>query len=101
MEIQQGEIVRRLETLERKQESFVPYPTIKAEMDGISDEIAELEKRMNAIELKIATSEIERKAFVSRIGSMEDTIKWVVRLIIGTVILTLMGAALKGGLDGF
>jgi hypothetical protein len=35
-----------------------------------------------------------------RLGSIEDTLKWLVRLILSALILALMGFAIGGGLAG-
>lgn len=98
MEIQQGEILRRLEILERRQESFVPGNRVETDFLEINREIAELEKRIGKVELKLATAEVERASVSSRIGLMEDTQKWIVRLIIGAVLLALIGTVMRGGI---
>lgn len=95
--LQQADLLRRLEAVERKQEDYVGANKIESGFDNINKDVDELEKRIAQIELKIATSEIERTNVASRVGSMEDTQKWIVRLIVGGVLLALLGAVLQGG----
>lgn len=99
MDIQQGEVVRRLETLERKFESVAPYSVIQAEFESLDKEIQFLEKRINALELKINTLDVEKSNQKAKIDGIEDTIKWIVRLVMGAIILALVGTVLKGGFD--
>ena len=57
-----------------------------------------IEKRMGAVETKSAIDEVHRKNVETRLGGIEDSLKWLVRLIIGALVLAAMGFALGGSL---
>lgn len=42
--------------------------------------------------------ENDLKSIDKRLSGIEDTLKWLVRLVIGALILAVTGFALKGGL---
>ena len=73
----QEAVIRRLTNLE---ESY----------KGISD-------RINSLEKQDAVDEVHRSNVENRLSSIEDTLKWLVRLIIGAIILAAIGFALGGG----
>ena len=56
-----------------------------------------LSERLTLLEIKSATDEVHRNNVETRLGSIEDTLKWLVRLIIGALILATIGFALGGG----
>lgn len=57
-----------------------------------------IEKRLQSLELRNAVDEVHRCNVEDRLGSIEDTLKWLVRLIIGALTLSAIGYAVKGGL---
>lgn len=54
--------------------------------------------RMRDIELQNASVEAHKANVEFRLKGIEDSLKWVVRLIIGAILLGLIGFALGGGL---
>ncbi len=58
----------------------------------------QVERRLNALETRIAVDEVHRAMVEKRLHSIEDTLKWLVRLVIGSVLLGLVAFALRGGL---
>lgn len=54
--------------------------------------------RMSQIEIKAATDEVHRENVEKRLSSIEDTLKWLVRLIIGALLLGLIAFFTGGGL---
>ena len=58
---------------------------------------AAIEKRMGAVETKSAIDEVHRKNVETRLGSIEDSLKWLVRLVLGACVAAAMGFALSGG----
>jgi hypothetical protein len=61
---------------------------------------AQAERRLNALETRTAVDEVHRAMVEKRLHSIEDTLKWLVRLVFGALILGLMGFVLRGGLAG-
>lgn len=57
-----------------------------------------LEKRMAAVETKSAVDEVHRENVEQRLGGIEDTLKWLVRLILGALVLAVVAFALGGGM---
>ena len=58
-----------------------------------------MEKRLQSLELRSAVDEVHRGGVETRLRGIEDTLKWLVRLIIGALVLGLIAYALKGGLQ--
>lgn len=56
-----------------------------------------IENRINILETRNAVEEVHRINVESRLTSIEDTLKWLVRLIIGAFVLAVLAYALKGG----
>lgn len=55
------------------------------------------EQRLVALETHQAVESVHRGNVENRLGSIEDTLKWLVRLIIGGMVGALVAFALKGG----
>jgi len=56
-----------------------------------------IEKRLQGLELRSAVDEVHRTNVEGRLGAIEETLKWLVRLIIGAFLMGAMAYALKGG----
>ncbi len=55
------------------------------------------DQRLVALETHTAIESVHRQNVEGRLGGIEDTLKWLVRLIIGGMLLAILGYALKGG----
>jgi hypothetical protein len=55
------------------------------------------EIRLSALETRSAVDEVHRANVSQRLGYIEDTLKWVVRLIIGAVLMAVIAFVLRGG----
>ncbi len=55
--------------------------------------------RVGALEQSSAAEEVHRTNTAKRLSSIEDTLKWLVRLILGALVLGLIGFALQGGFN--
>ncbi|ROT95849.1 pseudouridine synthase [Histidinibacterium lentulum] len=58
-----------------------------------------VDRRLAALETRGAVDDVHRAAVEKRLSAIEDTLKWLVRLILGTLVLGVMAFALGGGLD--
>ena len=58
------------------------------------------ERRLNALETRTAVDEVHRAMVEKRLHSIEDALRWLVRLVFGALILGLVGFALRGGMAG-
>lgn len=56
-----------------------------------------VEKRLQSLELRGAVDEVHRLNVEKRLGGIEETLKWLVRLVIGALIMGLIAYALRGG----
>ena len=56
-----------------------------------------LEKRVTALETRGEVDAVHRENVNTRFLAIEDTLKWLVRLIIGALIMAAVGFALQGG----
>ncbi len=57
-----------------------------------------IEKRLQSLELRNAVDEVHRCNVEDRLGSIEDTLKWLLRLIIGALLMAVVAYALQGGI---
>lgn len=57
-----------------------------------------VEKRLQSLELRSAVDEVHRTNVEQRLGGIEESLKWLLRLIVGALIMGMITYALKGGL---
>lgn len=63
------------------------------------DWMREVEKRIAKLEMQAAIELVHRANVEQRLCAIEDTLKWLVRLIIGTLLMAAIAYALRGGLS--
>jgi hypothetical protein len=65
----------------------------------MSDEWTRLiERRLSDIETRNAVDEVHRHNVEKRLGSIEDTLKWLVRLVLGALIAAALALVVGSGL---
>ena len=74
----------------------LPLMNGAAAMDA--DWPSKVERRIVALETRIAVEGVHRENVADRLSAIEDTLKWLVRLIVGALLLGLIGFVLQGGL---
>lgn len=57
-----------------------------------------IERRLSAIETRSAVDEVHRHNVEKRLGSIEDTLKWLVRLVLGALIAAALALVVGGGI---
>lgn len=63
----------------------------------MEDILASLDRRITALETRDAVSEVHHETTMKRLDSIEDTLKWLVRLVIGGLLMAAVGYAVNGG----
>ncbi|WP_099823509.1 hemolysin XhlA family protein [Oceaniglobus indicus] len=58
-----------------------------------------IEARLTATETRQAVEEVHRLNVEKRLAAIEDTLKWLVRLIIGAIVLSVLAFAMQEGLS--
>ncbi len=58
-----------------------------------------IEKRLQSLELRSAVDEVHRSNVEGRLTGIEESLKWLVRLIIGALVMAFIVYTLKGGLS--
>lgn len=58
----------------------------------------QVERRLGAMETRTAVDEVHRSSVERRLSGIEDTLRWLVRLVIGALMLALVAYAIRGGL---
>jgi hypothetical protein len=66
---------------------------------NVDRRLGQIDARLTRVETKNAVDEVHRTNVEKRLGGIEDTLKWLVRLIMGALILAVVGFMLRGGLD--
>ncbi|MEL6840245.1 MAG: hemolysin XhlA family protein [Pseudomonadota bacterium] len=61
------------------------------------DWVDDLERRVIALETRNAVDEVHRTNVAERLSAIEDTLKWLVRLIIGGLLMAAVTYAVQGG----
>ena len=64
-------------------------------MEG--DRIDQLTRRISSLETRNAVEEVHRTNVSDRLTAIEDTLKWLVRLIIGGLLMGALAYAVQGG----
>lgn len=62
-----------------------------------NDWIDQIERRLVALETRNAVDEVHRGNVSDRLSAIEDTLKWLVRLIIGGLLMAALTYAVQGG----
>jgi hypothetical protein len=57
-----------------------------------------LESRLRQLETRNAVDAVHRDNVANRLGAIEDTLKWLVRLVIGGMLMAVVSYAVQGGL---
>lgn len=57
-----------------------------------------IETRLIATETRHAVDEVHRLNLEKRLGGIEDALKWLVRLVIGGIVMGALAFVLQGGL---
>jgi hypothetical protein len=58
----------------------------------------DIERRINALETRNAVDDVHRNNVGTRLGAIEETLRWLVRLIIGGLVMAALTYAVQGGL---
>jgi len=59
-----------------------------------------IEARLTIVETRNAVEEVHRVNVENRLNAIEDSLKWLVRLILGAFVLALVAYGLRGGFHG-
>ncbi|MDE0851709.1 pseudouridine synthase [Yoonia sp.] len=55
--------------------------------------------RLIALETRAAVDDVHRENVAVRLGHIDDTLKWLVRLVIGGLLMSALAFVLRGGLQ--
>lgn len=55
--------------------------------------------RLIALETRAAVDDVYRENVAVRLGHIDDTLKWLVRLVIGGLLMSALAFVLRGGLQ--
>ncbi|MDX8367866.1 hemolysin XhlA family protein [Cytobacillus sp. IB215665] len=60
--------------------------------------LASMEKRMNKVEQRLAVAESNIKDIKETLSSIKNNTTWIIRLIIGAIIMAVLGLLIQGGI---
>tara|TARA_R100001086_G_scaffold56809_1_gene25696 strand:+ start:440 stop:667 length:228 start_codon:yes stop_codon:yes gene_type:complete len=66
--------------------------------NAVDAKLTNIEARMNVIERQDAVAEVHHQNVEKRLGSIEGTLVWLVRSIIGALLLAFIGFIASGGM---
>lgn len=58
-----------------------------------------VERRIASLETRIAVDAVYRTNVENRLGAIEDALKWLVRLVLGALVMAVVAYALRGGFN--
>jgi len=58
-----------------------------------------VEKRIASLETRKAVDEVHLTSLTTRLLAIEDTLKWLVRLVFGGLVLAVLAFVTQGGLQ--
>jgi len=58
-----------------------------------------VERRIGSLETKKAVDDVHRLNVEVRLSAIEDTLKWLVRLVVGALVTAAVAFAITGGLS--
>ena len=64
----------------------------------LSVKMVSLEMRLTALETKDAVADVHRINVENRLGEIEETLRWLTRLMIAALIMAVMAFVVGGGL---
>ena len=62
-----------------------------------NDWMQRIEQNLHTLETRTAVEQVHRAAVERRLSVIEDMLKWLVRLVIGALIMAVVAYLLKGG----
>lgn len=62
------------------------------------ERLEKIETRVMVLETRVAVNAVHQSNAADRLAGIEETLKWLVRLVLGGLILGLMTYVLQGGL---
>ena len=60
----------------------------------------DLQRRISALETQNAVDDVHRSNVGVRLGAIEDTLRWLMRIILGGLLMAALTWAVQGGLVG-
>jgi len=67
-------------------------------MEAHAEEIKTIHRRLTVLETRSAVDDVHRGNIIARLSSIEDTLKWLVRLVAGGLLVGVITFILNGGL---
>ena len=77
----------------RIMQRYVTGPQAMSESDW-----SDLTRRLSDVETRNAVDDVHRSNVGQRLSAIEDTLRWLVRLIIGGMLIAMLTYAMQGGL---
>ena len=65
---------------------------------SVNKSLQDVNERLTELEKQDAVDEVHRQNVEQRLAGIESSLVWIVRLIIGALIIAVIGFALGGGL---
>lgn len=71
---------------------------IHERQNRMSRELDDVRTRLTAVETDHVIANVHRTNVENRLAAIEDTLRWIVKLILGAIILALLGFIVQSGL---
>lgn len=67
------------------------------EIEELKTRMSSVEKEVNGLKTSTAVADVSRVTLDKRLEDIEGTLRWLVRLIIGAIIMALIAYVISGG----
>jgi chromosome segregation ATPase len=67
-------------------------------VENLEQRVNGLESHVNKIETRLAVAESNIKEIFKKLDSIDNNTTWILRLILGALILSIIGLVIKGGI---
>jgi hypothetical protein len=71
---------------------------LSRDVERLERELDATKAKLNSMETTLSVNDVHHTNVDRRLAAIEDSQKWIVRLILGAIILALVGAILQQGL---
>ncbi|WP_419955949.1 hemolysin XhlA family protein [Neobacillus niacini] len=67
-------------------------------MEQLENRVSKLEDKVTGLETRVAVAESNIKDINKKLDSISNNTTWILRIIIGAIIMAILGLVFKGGI---
>jgi hypothetical protein len=87
----------KTDKIEQSLSDLVDPNYVRSKLKELDSNIIRIDKELTELELLVSQEQIRKENNERRVVALESTLNWIVRLIVGAVLLALLGLVLQNG----